>query len=115
MAELRGKSTVSIAPASTILRKSLALFKDDGYIEDFEFVENAKGGEVKVRLTGKINNCGTVRPRFAVKSADWEKWEERYLPARGVGLIVVSTSSGIMSHKAAKEKHLGGKLVCFAY
>jgi len=114
MAELRGKD-FALVQASRVIGQALELLKAGSYITDYELAANTKGSEYRVKLNGRINNCGVIRPRFSVKSTEWEKYEGRFLPARGVGLIVVSTSSGIISHKTAKEKHVGGKLLCFAY
>jgi small subunit ribosomal protein S8 len=46
---------------------------------------------------------------------EFEQWEKRTLPSREVGLLVVSTSKGVLSHKEAKEKNIGGKLLAFVY
>lgn len=115
MAEQRGKKDATIRPASRVLKEVLTILKAEGYVGEFAFVDDGKSGSFNVKLTGRVNNCGVIRPRFSVKNTEWEKYEERFLPARGVGLLIVSTSSGIMSHNAAKEKKLGGRLLCFAY
>ena len=39
----------------------------------------------------------------------------RYLPAVGVGTLIVSTPQGVMSHSEAQEKKLGGRLIGFVY
>jgi len=66
-------------------------------------------------LNGKMNTCKAIRPRHAVKKAGFEKFEKRYLPARDVGLLVVSTPNGVMTHRDAKKKGLGGRLIAFMY
>ncbi len=115
MAELRGRDGVVVRPASKVLKQVLLLLQNQGYVGDFEFVDDGKSGEFSVKLVGKINDCGVVKPRFAVKKSEWEKFEQRYLPARGVGLLVATTSQGIMTHGQAKEKGLGGRMLCFVY
>jgi small subunit ribosomal protein S8 len=50
-----------------------------------------------------------------VRIDEFEDWEKKFLPSRDVGLLVVSTSSGVLSHKEAGEKHIGGKLLAFIY
>ncbi|MDZ4226799.1 MAG: 30S ribosomal protein S8, partial [Candidatus Pacearchaeota archaeon] len=59
--------------------------------------------------------CGVVKPRFPVKLDEFEKFEKRYLPAKNFGIIIVSTSNGIMTHIEAKEKKLGGRLIAYIY
>ena len=42
------------------------------YIGSFEFIDNGRGGEFKVELLGRINNCGVIRPRFYVTKDDYK-------------------------------------------
>ena len=56
-----------------------------------------------------------VKPRFAVKSNEYENWEKKFLPSRNVGIMVVSTSNGVIAHKDAEEKNIGGRLLAFVY
>jgi small subunit ribosomal protein S8 len=87
----------------------------NGYIGEFEFIDDGRSGKFKVQLLGRINKCGAIRPRFSVKTAKFEEWEKKFLPSREVGLLVVSTPTGVLSHKDAIEKHIGGKLLAFIY
>jgi small subunit ribosomal protein S8 len=87
----------------------------NGYIGEFEFIDDGRSGKFKVQLLGRINKCGAVRPRFSVKVDEFEEWEKKILPSREVGLIVISTSKGVLSHREADEKHIGGKLLAYIY
>ena len=49
------------------------------------------------------------------KKADFEKFERRYLPAKDMGILIVSTPAGIMTHVEAKKKGLGGRLLAYCY
>ncbi|MBI5229153.1 30S ribosomal protein S8 [Candidatus Micrarchaeota archaeon] len=115
VSEMKGKPQARIAPASKIIREVLAILQREGYVGEFEFIDDGKSGSFVVNLVGKINQCGVVKPRFSVKAGDWEKHEQRFLPAKGVGLLVVSTPKGIMTHQQAKEQALGGRLLAFVY
>jgi small subunit ribosomal protein S8 len=46
---------------------------------------------------------------------EFDKFEKRYLPARGFGIIIVSTNKGIMTLEEAKEKRIGGRLLAYCY
>jgi small subunit ribosomal protein S8 len=87
----------------------------NGYIGEFEFIDDGRSGKFKVQLLGRINKCGPVKPRFAVKSTEFEEWEKKFLPSRDVGIMVVSTSKGVIAHKDAESKNLGGRLLAFVY
>jgi small subunit ribosomal protein S8 len=97
------------------VRETLLLLQQNGYVGEFEFIDDGKSGQFAVKLVGKINNCGAIKPRFAVKLADYEKYEQRFLPARDVGLLVVSTPKGLMTHVKAKEAKTGGRVIAFVY
>lgn len=107
--------TDTIVPASKLLKDVLIIFQKNGYIGNFEYVDDGRGGKFKIGLTGGVNNCGSIRPRYAVTRDGYEKYERRFLPAAGVGLLIVSTPSGIKTHNEAKEQKTGGKLLAYIY
>ena len=110
-----GKSEVVVQPTSKLLIDILRIFQKGGYIGEFEVLENKKGGQVKIKLIKKINDCGIIKPRFPVPLDEFPKWEKRYLPARDFGILVVTTPKGVMSHKEAKEQKTGGRLLAYVY
>ena len=66
-------------------------------------------------MKNRVNDCKVIKPRYSISVDDFEKWEKRYLPAKGFGILIVSTTKGIMTHEEAKEKHVGGKLLAYAF
>ncbi|MFW5977509.1 MAG: 30S ribosomal protein S8 [Candidatus Nanoarchaeia archaeon] len=110
-----GKTQVVTNTSSKVITTVLQLMKSNGYIGDVEEVEDSKGNYYKITLVGKLNKCGVVKPRFAVKLEDFEKYERRFLPARGFGFLFVSTNKGILTHVQAKEQGVGGRLLGFCY
>ena len=113
--ETRNKRECVISPASRLLGRVLRIMQLNGYLGEFEFIDDARTGKFKVQLMGRINKCGAIRPRFAVKTDKFEEWEKTFLPSRDVGLLVVSTPKGVLSHRDAREKHVGGRLLAFIY
>ncbi len=105
----------STSPASRMVKDVLQVLQKNRYIGNFELVDDGRGGRFRISLMGAVNNCGSVRPRFSVAKGEWEKWEKRYLPAAGFGLLIVSTSKGVMTHEEAKKAEIGGKLLAFVY
>ena len=114
-AENSAKSDVVLRPTSKMIRSVLKIMHDKGYLGEIEYIDDGKGGKIKLELLGKINNTGAVRPRFKVGVVDFEKFEKRYLPARGFGFLMVSTSKGIMTHLECRKKNVGGVLLAFVY
>ena len=113
--ELLGKKRCEIKHASKMLGSVLKIMQKEGYIGEFEFIDDGKSGIYNVAMVGRINNCKVIRPRYSVGHGDFLKWEKRYLPARDFGVLIVSTPHGIVSHHEAKQLHTGGKLLAFVY
>ncbi len=114
-AEKIGQGECFVRPSSKLIGRVLKVMQELGYINQFERVEDGRSGMFKVSLTGAINDCGVIRPRYAVKAADLEKWESRYLPAQDFGVLILTTTRGVITHTGAKKEGVGGKLLAFVY
>ncbi len=114
-AEKIGRTEVMVSPYSKMAKAILEIMQERHYIGGFEIIEDGRGNSFKINLIGAINKCGVIKPRFSIDKAGSEKYEKRYLPAKNFGLIIVSTSQGIMTLEEAKEKGIGGKLIAYVY
>jgi small subunit ribosomal protein S8 len=113
--ESTGKMECTLRPVSKVIKELLRVMKENKYISDFKETEDSRGNHIHVILSGNINKCGVIKPRYSVKNTDFEKFERRYLPAKDFGLLLVSTPKGIMTHYDAKAKKTGGKLLAYCY
>ena len=112
--EMVGQNTCSVR-ASSIIAEVLKVLKEHKYLKDYSLVDNGRGGFYEVQLDGRINDCGVIKPRMPVKRHDWAKMEQSYIPGFGVGVLIVSTSNGIMTNADAEQKHIGGRLLAYVY
>jgi len=110
-----GKRECIIKPVSNLFIEILRKLKELDYIGEFEIINDRRGRIVKLQLSGKINTCRAIRPRFSVKVSELEKYEKRYLPARNFGKLIISTPKGIITNLEAKNKNIGGKLLAYVY
>ena len=110
-----GRKECVIKPCSKLIKKVFDILNTEGYLGKYVEVEDGKGNYLNLNLIGKINRCGAVKPRFSVSIQDFEKFEKRFLPAKDFGLLIVSTSKGLMSHKLAKKNDIGGKIIAYCY
>ena len=92
-----------------------ASLKNEGYIGEFEHVTDNLGGKFKIQLLAKITKCGAITPRFKVKKDEYNTWEQQFLPAYNRGILLVTTNQGVMSHKEAVNKNIGGFLGIYEY
>jgi len=113
-AEKVGKPECVIRASKTI-KEVLKILQSQDYIGAFEFIDDGKSGKFKIELKGKILGCNVIKPRFAIKVDEFEKWEKRWLPAKGFGILILATPKGIIDHNKAKELHTGGRLLAYCY
>ena len=112
------KHLTVLVPASKIKLEILNVIKNEGYIQDVEFVEDGKQGEIKVTLkyTDKkervikgITRISKPGLRVYAKSTEMPK------VLNGLGVAVVSTSNGVMTDREARQKNLGGEVIAYIW
>ena len=113
--ESRRKRECIVVPASKFASEVLRVMQKHRYIGEFEQIDDGRAGKFRIQLLAKINKCGIVTPRFSVKKNAYFGWERQFLPAYTMGILLVSTSKGIMSHHEAQAQNLGGVLVGYVY
>ncbi|MDP2666747.1 MAG: 30S ribosomal protein S8 [Candidatus Diapherotrites archaeon] len=113
--ENASKKTILLKPASRLLGEILRVLQAKGYVGHFEPVEEGNKRLYRIELIGRINQVAAIKPRYAVKRNDFERFEKRYLPAKDMGTIIVSTSQGVLAHDETKAKAIGGRLLAYVY
>jgi len=104
------KSSVDVKKHSKVLLGVLAIGKLKGYISSYKI----KGNDLKIEF-GKMNYCKAVKPRYIVKVDTIDKYVRRYLPARNMGIVIISTNQGLLTHQTAEEKNIGGSVIAYFY
>ena len=112
--EQKGKKECEVQ-YSKLIGNILETMKKHDYIESYEYIDNGKGGYFKVRLKGKINKCSSIKPRMPIKKNEWFEVEAKYLPAVGIGILIVSTPKGVITNEEAKKEGIGGRLLGYIY
>ena len=113
-AQLRTLNKVSI-PNSKFRAKILDVLKEDGYISDYKFLTDKKNkGSLLVDL--KYSNGLPVIREISRVSKPGRRIYTRAgsIPKikNGLGIVIVSTSMGIMSDNDARSKNIGGEIIC---
>jgi len=106
------KEEIKINIISNLLIEVLKIMKQKGAIKKYKI--DAKDKSVEVTI-GDLSECKSIKPRFSVDKTQIEKYRRRYLPARNVGTMIISTNKGLMTHEEAEEEGIGGSLVAFFY
>lgn len=110
-----GKFEVEYGPINKLLLNVLEKLKEYNYVEYYEVISADKGGKVKVKFTEYFNKGNAIKPRYPVSYKELEKWEKRYLPARGFGILIISTDKGVKTNEECKREKIGGVLVAYVY
>ena len=113
-AQMRLLNNVNI-PGSKLRAKILDVLKREGYISDYKFSSGPnKHGSLSVDL--KYSNGSPVIKEIKRISKPGRRIYARAssIPKiqNGLGLAIVSTSKGIMSDSDARNKNIGGEIIC---
>lgn len=112
-----GHETVEI-PASKMKKAIAEILKEEGYLTDFEVIEDDKQGMIKVTMKYGANKEKVIsgikkisKPGLKV----YAKAGEVPKVLGGLGIAIVSTSKGIVSDKEARKLGVGGEVICYVW
>lgn len=102
------------APKSKIKVEIAKILKDQGFIEDFEEVDNGPQGEIKVaiRYYKKQPAFNEIKRVSKPGRRTYANTDEIPQVRNGLGIAILSTSKGVMSGKNAKKENVGGEVIC---
>jgi small subunit ribosomal protein S8 len=106
------KEIIKIKIISNLLIEILKIMKQKGAIKKYKIDSKEKSVEVTI---GELSECKAIKPRFSVDKSQIEKYRRRYLPARNLGTMIVSTNKGLVTHEEAQEENIGGCLIAYFY
>ena len=106
------KETLEITRISGLLIEILKIMKQKGAIKRYKIDSKEKSVVVDI---GEMFECRAIKPRFTVKKEQIERYRRRFLPAREIGTIIISTNKGLITHEEAMEQGTGGSLIAYFY
>jgi len=92
-----------------------AVLKREGYINDFNVIDDGRQGILRLdlkygpsgeQLIGRIQRASRPGRRIYTGAGDLPR------PLAGLGIAIVSTSRGVLSDRQARQEHVGGELIC---
>jgi len=105
-------------PASKLKERIADILKEEGYVEDYRFIEDNRQGVLRVFLRygpdaeptiAEIQRVSRPGRRVYVKANEVPRI------IRGLGIAIVSTSHGVMSDTEARKAHIGGEVLCYIW
>ena len=115
---LRARHETVNVRASNICQGIAGVLKDEGYIEDYQRIEDNKQGLLRIYL--KYGPRGEVvltdvqrvsKPSLRV----YRSVQDLPRPLNGLGICVVSTSKGVLSGRQCRQQNVGGEVLCSIY
>lgn len=116
--EMRRNNQAIIMPSSKLIVNVLRTMQKEGYVGEFEYIDDGRWGKIVVQLLGRINKCGAITPRYSLTYREMislPDYIRRYLPSKEIGVVIVSTPKGVMTHKEAARQRTGGIVLGYVY
>ncbi len=107
-----GKESIDVKRISKVLIEVLKIMKQHGAIKKYKINSRKKSIEITI---GDLFTCKAIKPRFSVNKDQIEKYRRRYLPARNLGIVIISTNKGLKTHEEVLEEGTGGSLIAYFY
>jgi small subunit ribosomal protein S8 len=101
--------------STKLVKRLIDIMRENGYVDGYEEFDDRHAKRIRIRLSKRINNIGVVKPRHAIKRSTIIDYEQRYIPSKDFGILVISTPSGIITNREARERGTGGRLLAYMY
>ena len=110
-------ATVDV-PASNVKKAITQILADEGYVKSFQIIEDGKQGIIRINLKYDENRTPVIsglrrisKPGLRIYSSSQDMPKVR----KGLGIVIVSTSKGIMTDKKARELNVGGEVLAYIW
>ena len=106
-------------PASNITKEITKILKDQGWILNYKFTDNNKQGRIKIALKyDSKTSIPAIQKIIRISKPGLRQYRDvKNLPRvyNGLGTAVISTSQGLMTDKEARQKKIGGEVICYIH
>ena len=109
--------TVDI-PASNMKKAIAEILNNEGYIKDYQIIEDGKQGVIRVTLKYTSNKEKVISGIKRISKPGLRMYapaDELPRVLKGLGIAIISTSKGIMTDKEARKLHVGGEVLAFVW
>ena len=106
------------AKNSTLSEGIVNILKDEEFISNYKLIKDSKQGLLRIYLLyGKDGSPALLGIRRISKPGlrIYRKWTELPMVYGGLGIAILSTPKGLMTDKEAREKKVGGEVICYAW
>src|SRR5207248_1104018 len=104
-----------LIPRSKICSGIAQVLKDEGYVDDYDVIEDPQQGQIRVKLKYTMTGEKVIHAIDRASKPGCRVYRgvgELPTVLNGMGISIVSTSKGVMSDRRAREQNVGGELLC---
>lgn len=104
-------------PASKMKEHLAAILKDQGFLADFQKIEDGPQGILRLGLRYVNGTPSVVGMRRVSRPGLRQYAGATELPRvkNGLGIAIISTSQGLMTDKEARTRNIGGEILCYIW
>ncbi|HLR09159.1 MAG TPA: 30S ribosomal protein S8 [Bacillota bacterium] len=105
-------------PGSKIKREIADILKREGFVRDYEFIEDNKQGILRIFLKYGPNNERVITGLKRISKPGlrvYAKADEVPRVLNGLGIAIISTSKGVLSDKEARAQAVGGEVLAYVW
>lgn len=105
-------------PASRLKMEIIKIFKNEGFIKNFKLIEEDMKSYIRVYLKYTLSGESVIHDLKRVSKPGLRVYRKRYEVPRifnGFGTSIISTSHGVLTDKKAREKNVGGEVICYIW
>jgi len=112
-----GHKTVDV-PASNMKKSIAGILKEEGYITDFEVIDDNKQGVIRITMKYGADKERVISGLKKISKPGLKVYAKRNEVPKvlgGLGIAIISTSNGIISDKKARQLGVGGEVICYVW
>ena len=114
----KAKHPTVMIPASTMKKSIAQILLEEGYISDYKVTEDNKQGMIEVTMKYDEDNNRVISGLKRVSKPGLRVYagkDEVPKVMNGLGVVIMSTSKGIMTDRNARKNHIGGEVICYVW
>ena len=105
-------------PASNMKKSIAGILKEEGYITDFEVIDDNKQGVIRITMKYGADKERVISGLKKISKPGLKVYAKRNEVPKvlgGLGIAIISTSNGIISDKKARQLGVGGEVICYVW
>lgn len=118
---IKANHRVVEVPASNLKKEITKILFEQGYILNYKFIEGENNAQGAIKIALKYDPVDRVNAIKGLKRVSrpglrqYTGYKDMPRVLNGLGIAIISTSQGVMTNKEARERKIGGEVLCYVY